>query len=150
METQTFKTKGCEITFQDEKIVITDGAKKRFYTTLFTSGLWVFYGVLSVLRYFQKGDEFLLWTGLFIALGHLVVLIINLFRSYRSEFYWHEVNDIELRNRFGNYFLDIKLDGNKIRRVSNIDVFKEELQMYIHRWQQAENIKNGDYKRGTL
>jgi hypothetical protein len=48
---------------------------------LLINALWIFYGILSVLRYFKTGDMFLLWTGLIIGVAHLVVFLWTFFKS---------------------------------------------------------------------
>jgi len=129
--TQTYNIKNGEISFDDEKIVIKDDAKKQFRLRLFSSIMWTFYGLFSVLRSMKTGDQFLLWTGLLIGIAHFVILMFTLFRSTKSEVRKSEILSLELKERMGNKFLDIKLAGNKIRRVSQIDSIYDELEAYI-------------------
>ena len=128
---QTYKLKNGEISFDDEKIIIRDDAKRYYRYRLFSSTLWTFFGIMSILRYVNTGDEFLLWSGLFIGIGHFVVLVLTLFQSVKSEVDRREILSLDLKQRFGNKFLDIKLVGNKIRRVSHIEPIYEELEQYI-------------------
>ena len=127
---QTFHLERGDLKFEEDKITITDNAQKKRRYTLFTSGLWTLYGVLSVFRYLKTGDEFLLWTGLLIGLGHSIVIVGTLFRSVQGEIDLKEVKSIKIRQRFNNEFLDIKLKNNMIRRVSQIDKMGE-LKEYI-------------------
>jgi hypothetical protein len=61
---------------------------------------------------------------------HLVVLIINLFRTHQSEISFDEIKSIKVKERIGRKFLDIKLKNHKLRRV--IGVYnKEKLQEYL-------------------
>jgi len=128
---QTYKLKNGEISFDENGIVIIDNARKQYRLRVFSSSLWSFYGIISVLRYFKTGDQFLLWTGLFIGIGHFVLLISSFFRITKNEIKKSEIRSLELKQRFGNNFLDIKLVGNKIRRVSQIDIINHELKHYI-------------------
>ncbi len=41
----------------------------------FISGLWIFFAMMSILRFYKTGDEFLLWSGLIIGIGHIVVIL---------------------------------------------------------------------------
>ncbi|MGZ2369245.1 hypothetical protein ACXR6G_05635 [Ancylomarina sp. YFZ004] len=128
---QIYKLKNGEISFDDEGIIILDNAKKQYWLRVFTSSLWTFYGIMSVLRFMKTGDQFLLWTGLFIGIGHFVILILTFFRSTKNEIKIANIKSLELKQRFGNNFLDIKLVGNKIRRVNQIDIINHELKQYI-------------------
>src|SRR5665647_1890247 len=126
----TFSLKKGELLFQGDKIIITDNARRQRVQMLFMAGLWVFYGTMSVLRYLKTGDQFLLWTGLFIAIGHFVVFVGFLFRSVQSEISMNEVKSMKLKSRFGNEFLNIKLNNGKVRRVTQIED-TDELQEYL-------------------
>ncbi len=128
---QTYKLKQGEISFDEAGFIIKDNAGKLFRTRIFSSSLWTFFGIMSVLRYRNTQDQFLLWTGLFIGIAHFIILVLTLFMSSRQEIKREEIRSLELKNRFGNYFLDIKLAGNKIRRVNQVDDIKNELEAYI-------------------
>jgi hypothetical protein len=127
---QTFKFNKAEISFENDKIIISDDAKQQLRRTQFTSGIWVFYGTLSILRYMNTGDQFLLWSGLIIGLGHLVVFVMILFRSTQSEIPFDEVKSIKVKKRFNNSSLDIRLKTNRLRRILKIDE-TDELKKYI-------------------
>ncbi|NUO02958.1 MAG: hypothetical protein HUU01_20305 [Saprospiraceae bacterium] len=128
---QTFKLKNGEILLGKDKVVIVDDAKKQYRTRLISSGVWTFFGILSVLRYQQTGDQFLLWSGLIIGIGHLVILLLALFRTTKSEIQLNEILSMQINQQFGNKYLDIKLSGNKIRRVNQIDSIEQEVKAYI-------------------
>ena len=127
---QTFKFNKAEISFENDKIIISDDAKQQLRRTQFTSAIWVFYGTLSILRYMNTGDQFLLWSGLIIGLGHLVVFVMILFRSTQSEIPFDEVKSIKVKKRFNNSSLDIRLKTNRLRRILKIDE-TDELKKYI-------------------
>ena len=128
--TQTFKFNKAEISFENDKIIISDDAKQQLRRTQFTSGIWVLYGTLSILRFLNTGDRFLLWSGLIIGLGHLVVFVMILFRSTQSEIPFDEVKSIKVKKRFNNSSLDIRLKSNRLRRVLRIEE-TDELKKYL-------------------
>jgi len=125
-----FELQKGKLEFSADRIIISDNAVRQKRVRLFTSGIWIFYGILSVLRYVRTGDEFLLWTGLFIGIGHFIVFIGFLFRSVKSEITMEEVKSMKFKSRFNNDFLDIKLKSGRVRRVSQVDD-TEELQEYL-------------------
>ncbi len=127
---QTFKFNKAEISFENDKIIISDDAKQQLRRTQFTSAIWVFYGTLSILRYMNTGDQFLLWSGLIIGLGHLVIFIMILFRSTQNEIPINEIKSIKVKKRFNNSSLDIRLKTNRLRRILKIDE-TDELKKYI-------------------
>jgi hypothetical protein len=106
---QNYKIKNGEIIFDEKKIVISDNSKKQIRMLLFSSSSWTFYGILSILRYIKTGDQFLLWTGLFIGIAHFATLLLTLRRTSKSQIENNEVLSMVLKQRFGNAFLDIKL-----------------------------------------
>jgi hypothetical protein len=128
--TQTFKLKKGEILFDDDKIIIKDDAKKQRNLTLLSSSMWTIYGTTSVLRYFKTGDQFLLWTGLFIGIAHFVIFILNLRRTVKSEIPFDGIKSLKVKQRFSNEFLDIKLKNSRLRRVILADN-ETELEEYI-------------------
>ncbi|OHX64888.1 hypothetical protein [Flammeovirga pacifica] len=128
---QTFKLKNGEISFDKEGISIIDNAKKQYSFRIFSSILWTFYGIISFLRFMKTGDQFLLWTGLFIGTSYFIILIITLFRSTKNNIKTHEIESLAIKQRFGNKFLDINLVGKKVRRVNQIDSINHELKEYI-------------------
>lgn len=134
--TQTFKIKKGEISFESDGIKISDSSKKQNRFQLFSSGMWTIYGTFSILRYLKTGDQFLLWTGLFIGIAHFVIFILSLFRSNQSNILFGDIKSIKLKQRFSNKFLDIRLKNNRLRRVSGVDNY-DELEDYI-----KSNIEN--------
>lgn len=127
---QNFKLNKGEISFENDKIIISDDAKQQLQRTQLTSGIWVFYGTMSILRYMNTGDRFLLWSGLIIGLGHFVIFIMILFRSTQNEIPINEIKSIKIKKRFSNSSLDIRLKTNRLRRILKIDE-TDELKKYI-------------------
>lgn len=134
--TQIFNTKNGQIVFETDKVSISDNSKKNNLIMLISAGIWTIFGTLSVMRYFKTGDQFLLWTGLFIGIGHFVFFILSLFRSNQNEILFNEIKSIKVKQRFGNKFLDIRLKNNRLRRVIGVEN-SAELEDYI-----KSNIEN--------
>lgn len=128
--THTFKLKKGEISFEIEKIKISDNSRIQKINQLLSSGIWTIFGTISVLRYMKTGDQFLLWTGLFIGIAHFIIFILNLLRSNQSEVLLDDITSIKITRRFNKEFLDIKLKNNKLRRVIGIENSLE-LEEYI-------------------
>jgi hypothetical protein len=133
---QIFKIKNGEISFKTNKVCISDDSKKHNLINLFILGIWAIYGTTSVLRYFKTGDQFLLWTGLFIGISNFVIFILRLFRSDQNEILFNDIKSIKVKQRFGIRFLDIRLKNNRLRRVIGVDN-SQELKDYIE-----SNIEN--------
>ena len=127
---QTFKLKKGEILFDEDKIIITDDAKKQKWilTTILCFG--AIYGFLTLSRFYNTGDQTSLWFGLLICLLNILVLIPWLLRSVRSQITLDEVKSMNVRQRSGNKFLDINLKNNRLRRVIRVDN-SDELNQYI-------------------
>jgi len=127
----SFKIESGEITFETDKIKISDNSKNQSLPYIISSVLGFIFGILTIIRYFTTGDELALSAGSIISSIHLVVLIINLFRSHQAEIHLDEIKSIKVKERIGRKFLDIKLKNHKLRRV--IGVYnKEKLQEYLN------------------
>jgi len=119
--TQTFKLKEGEISFESDRVKITDNSRKLNRIQLFSSGIWTIFGIISIFRYLNTGDQFVLWSGLFIGIVHFVIFVLNLLRSNQSEIIFYDIKLIKFKQRFGREFLDIKLKNNRFRRVIGIE-----------------------------
>jgi hypothetical protein len=118
---QTFTLKKGEITFEGDRITISDNAKRQKWWTIFTSGMWIIYGSATILKYPKTGDEFMLWSGILIGSVQLLILILTLSRTVKSEIWLNEVKTIKVKQRLNNKFLDIKLTNNRHRQVIQFD-----------------------------
>ena len=127
---QTFKLKKGEILFDEDKIIIKDDANRQKWILSAILLLGTIYCLATFLRYFKIGDEFDFWFGLLIGLIDILVLTVWLLRSVKSEILLREVRSLKLNQRFGNKFLDIKLDSNRLRRVIRVEN-SAELENYI-------------------
>lgn len=131
MSKQIFNVGDGYIKFEGDKMIISD--KARFYKRLhlFSSSLWVLYSVISFFLYFGTEEKYLFWLGLVIGVCHLIIFIVYLFRSTKSEILKNEILSVNIKERLGNYFLNIKLRNGQLRRVSKIDGITNELQLYL-------------------
>ena len=127
---QTFKLKKGDILFDNDKIIIKDDAKKqKWYSSLIT-GMGTMVLILNFLKSYKTGTQFEFWFELlFIVLG-IPLLTILLLRSVRSEIALKDVKSMKIKQRFGNKYLDIKLNSNRLRRVNDLQN-AEELEIYI-------------------
>ena len=82
---QTFTLKKGEITFEGDRINISDNAKRQKCWTIFTSGMWIIFGSASILKYPKTCDEFILWSGILIGSAQLLIFILTLSRTVKSE-----------------------------------------------------------------
>jgi hypothetical protein len=126
-----FELKEGKLVFEEDKIIISDNAKSQRNYWLFLSGLQVLCGVMMVLRFLKNGEQVFLWTGLFLSVVNFVIFVGFLLRSVRSEINLREVKSMKLKENFGNDFLDIKLQSNRIRRVNQISI-AQDLREYLH------------------
>ncbi|MBK5215129.1 MAG: hypothetical protein JJE55_15900 [Flavobacteriaceae bacterium] len=63
---QTFKLKKGEILFDEDKIIITDDAKKQKWMLSLIICFGTIYGIETFLKYFKTGDNFDFWYGIII------------------------------------------------------------------------------------
>ena len=127
---QTFKLKKGEISFETDKVRISDNSLKQNRIQLFSSAVLTIYGVISFLRYLKRGDQFLLWSGLFIGVAHFIIFVLYILRSNQTEISFDDIKSINVKKRFGNVFLDIKIKNNRLRRVIGIEN-SQEIEEYI-------------------
>ena len=103
--TQTFTLKKGELTFADNKIIITDDAARQRHWRLVNSAIWLIYGIASVFNYLKYDVQFLLWTGLFIGIANLLILVTLPWSTARNEIDLNEVKSIKVKRRLGRQFV---------------------------------------------
>ena len=128
---QTFKLIKGEILFDEDKIIIKDDAKKqKWYSSLIT-GMGTMVLILSLLKSYKTGEQFQFWFEFIFILIGILLLPLLLLRSVKSEISLNDVKSMRIKQGlFSNYFLDIKLVNNRLRRVINVKNAKE-LEKYI-------------------
>lgn len=127
---RTFKLLKREIQFDSDKIIISDDARKQRILLLLLSTAGAVYGILSILKYFGNGEQFLLWSGVFLSISNLIILILLFARSTQKEIFLEEIKSIKTGQRSGNKYLDIRLQNNRLRRVIRVADLNE-LDNYI-------------------
>lgn len=127
---QTFKLLKGEILFDEDKIIIKDDAMKQKWITSLLFFLPSIYAIRSFVRSLQTGDQFDYWYGLILGSLGMIFFVVVLLRSVRSELPLKKVKSMQLKQRFGNKFLVIKLKNNKQRKVDNIEN-TDALEQYI-------------------
>lgn len=121
----TFKLKKGEIKFTNEKVSIKDDAKRQKWWLSIILFCSLFYGYAAFISYLPKQELFFTGFGLFLGVLNTVVLIIWLLRSVKSEIPLKEIESLDIRQRFQNVFLDIRLRNKKVRRVAQIEELTE-------------------------
>ena len=131
--TQTFTLKKGEILFEEDKIIISDKAKIYRYLTLISSGLWILIAIKKGFKLEQSNDESLYLIFIILGILNLLLFVVTLFRSTKSIILLDDVKSLKVKKRFSNYYLDIRLKNNRIRRVIQIEDY-EELEEYIDKY----------------
>lgn len=119
------------VQLSEDRILILDNAKRQHLMSRVSSLLWALFGIVSVFRYLKTGDEFLLWTGLLIGTGHLVMLVLTSFRTTKAEIDLRDIRQVAFKSRNGNKFMDLKLSNGLKRRVSRIAPVSDELRDFF-------------------
>ncbi len=79
--TQTFHLTGGEITFEEDKIVIKDDARKQYLFHNILGGMVAAFFAIYFVRNFKQGDTHDRWLSAILVIIYLVTLIITLLRS---------------------------------------------------------------------
>ncbi len=133
MRNNTLVFDGGQITFRESDIEIIDNALKQQQNNRAVCFVWFGFGILSVLRYIITGDHYMLWSGVFISLGHFIYFIITFFNSTKGVIQKNEIDSFSLKKKiFGHSTLEIKLVGNKKRTVKRVDSISEELEKIVN------------------
>ncbi len=131
MKLREFQIGDGHITFSENEIIIDDKSRRTNIMMVISSCLWLIFSVFSILRYHRTNEEFHLWVGLLIGIGHLLILGILFFRSTKSKVSLDEIKEISFKTRNGRDFLDIKLNNGRTRRVIQINPIVGELKEYL-------------------
>lgn len=128
--TQTFYLTGGEITFEADKIVIKDDARKQNLYDHILGGMPAAFFAVHFFRNFKQGDTHDRWLSAILVIIYLATLIITLLRSTQREVPYNDIKTIAVKQRFSNKFIDIKLKNNRLRRVTGVGNM-EEIEAYI-------------------
>ncbi len=132
---KTFRLKNGEISFEEDKIKISDNAKTQKYVMLGSNLICILCVCGTIINFERLGDTS--YNSFFYALIILfsIIFTITLLKSTKTIVLSDNVNSIKVKQRFENTILDIKLKNNLKRRVIG-GGNAEELKHYIE-----ENFK---------
>ncbi|MDP4240481.1 MAG: hypothetical protein Q8904_13520 [Bacteroidota bacterium] len=130
----TFRLKNGEISFEGDKIIISDNAKSDKYFTLIIYLLGSVFGVINILKFNQTGEKFFYYSWLGLVILIFVFIVERFLKSTRSVILLEDVKSIKVNKRLIFMILDIKLKNNQIRRVLEIEDV-EKLKNYIEKYQ---------------
>jgi hypothetical protein len=127
-----FLTGSGKISFEDDRIVIDDNAKKWYWLQLVSSTCWIVFGAIYMGRFLTgHADYASLGLGLLVGLPHAVLFILTLKRSVKGEIALSQVRSLHLRGRAGYRYLDIKLTDRRVRRMYQVDKDYDRLLEYV-------------------
>lgn len=135
---QTFRLKDVKISFEENKIKISDHARMQKYIMLFSNLFCIVCIIYGIFSFERLGDTsyntlFLTFNTLFLTLIIivLIVFVINLLKSTKKIVVVDDVKSIKVKQRFNNTILDITLKNNLQRRVVGFQN-AEEVKNYIN------------------
>jgi hypothetical protein len=114
-------------------LTIRDNAKRYKWERIFYSCIWIVYSVLSILRYIKTGDQFLLWSGVIIGVGHAGAIVYRLFETTRSQIELQNIKIAVFKRRFGTSYLILDLKSGSKRRINKIEPIEDDLRAFFHR-----------------
>ncbi|WP_420576983.1 hypothetical protein [Ekhidna sp.] len=117
-----------EVIVDENTITIIDQSKKQSRWLLVSSVAWTLYGIISVFRYIEEGDDFLLWTGLFIGIGHFIIAFYYLFiNTTQSVIPKDQIKSIKKGSRLGLGYVSIKLKSGRTRKINQLGSKTDEI-----------------------
>lgn len=125
--------KGSVVTLYEDRVSVKDGAQRNKTTLLFTSCLWIFYGLMNLWRYFEtKEEEYQLWVGIVICLLWLVNLVRGLYISGKKEIRLYEIKKTRFRSSLlTGDSLVLELNNGLGRKINNISPVASGLRGYF-------------------
>lgn len=117
---QTFKLPKGEICFDDDRIIVTDDAKRQKWTSFSMVLLGTIYFIQLFLKSLQTGISFDFWVGLLFCVVGILTMTTQFFRSVRREIPLNMVKSMKIRQAFNMTFLEIKLANYCTRRVNEL------------------------------
>jgi hypothetical protein len=129
--TKTFRLiKRGQISFENDKIYISDKAKSDKYFRLSRNLFLLVFGIINIRKFYREGGHFYYFFWIILVVVILLIFAVTLLRSTKSVILFEEVKSIQFKQRLNTEFLDIRLKDNRLRRVSQIEDI-EELEEYI-------------------
>jgi len=86
-----------EISFLENGLEINDhgGRSKRIYIIM--GVCWIVYGILSLLRYYKTGDQFLLWSGIIIISLWIIGIIVKYFKHTDQRISYDDIEKVVIK-----------------------------------------------------
>lgn len=131
--TQTFRLKKGQISFAENRILISDNAKSQKSMSLLTNGIILIWGIMNIFKFEQLGDEFFLSFWIVLVILLLIVFVAVLLESTKSVILFVDIKSIRVKQRSINTILYIKLRNNQLRRVMQIED-DEEIKKFINKY----------------
>lgn len=122
-----------EIELSEDMLTIRDNAKRYKWARIFYSCIWIVYSILSVLRYTKTGDQFLLWSGVIIGVGHAGAIVYKLFETTRGQIELQNIKIAVFKKRFGTSYLMLNLKSGSKRRINKIEPIEDDLRAFLDR-----------------
>ncbi len=119
--TQTFKLKRGQISFEKDKIYISDKAKSDKYFRLTMNQFLLVFGIINIRKFYREGDQFFYYFWIILVVVILLTFAFLLLKSTKSLILLDNIKSIKVNKRFDNCYLDIKLKNNRLRRVTQIE-----------------------------
>ncbi|WP_462252925.1 hypothetical protein [Ekhidna sp.] len=117
----SIKIEKGELIVDNSTITIIDDAKRQNNLLFFSSIIWTVFGTISVLRYLEEGDEFLLWTGLFIGGTHFCFAVYYMFlNSNASIIRKEDIISVKRKSGLKNEYIAIKLSNGRVRKITQL------------------------------
>jgi len=138
--TQTFKLKKGQISFEKDKIYISDKAKSDKYFRLSTNLIFLVLGIINIRKFYWEGDNFFYFFWIILVVVILLTLAVTLLRSTKSLILFDDIKSIKVNQRFDNCFLDIRLKNNRLRRTTQIED-SVKLEEYIETYYESSTKK---------
>ena len=138
--TQTFRLKKGQISFAENRILISDNAKSQKSMSLLTNGIILIWGIMNIFKFEQLGDEFFLSFWIVLVILLLIVFVAVLLESTKSVILFVDIKSIRVKQRSINTILYIKLRNNQLRRVMQIED-DEEIKKFINKYRYDLEVK---------
>ena len=126
----TFELKRGKLVFEQDKIVITDDAKRQKRARILSALFLLVMGAYEIYRYTQKSEYQFLRSGLMVIGVGLILIVLALLVNVQNEIDLKEVKSMKIKRIFFKELLLIKLKNNRTRQVVGI-YNAERLETYI-------------------
>jgi len=126
----TFELKRGKLVFEQDKIVITDDAKRQKRARILSALFLLVMGAYEIYRYTQRSEDQYLRCGLMVIGVGLILIVLALLVNVQNEIDLTAVKSLTVKRIFFKELLLIKLKNNRTRQVAGI-YNAERLETYI-------------------